>query len=495
MRSIWSEFTPLLRMALAVALLVAVRAAGDTTDDAPVMRDAALHERQAGVRERILRLEGLMLKLAGELAEREPEKAERLRDALDHVGRQQVKARVDRLVTLLREARLSEADSAQEALLADFEALLAVLTSTESALDRQRERREKLEAFKRTVRQLMDEQMQHLYRTQHARRQLEQEHEGQSGVAGEDGEQAHAPPSEAVQEMLRQLEQLQRQTQQKTAQLGRDLKSLDTPERPAPGREDVERAAEAMRNAAEALGREQPGDAAQSEEAALEQLQRALDELDESLRQVRRQEMEETLTALESRLRALLNGERQVRERAGAVAAAPQERWTRVERLQLEETAERQAGLAEDATTMLRILLDEGTTVAAPALVRQLVVDMELATERLAAADVSPLTIGLLDDIIALLEEMLEAVERKRDELAQQFDQEGEQGGPPPPLLSGSAELKLLRSAQVRINDRTAVLGSADLRDENGRTAGELERLSGRQAELAELALRMHERN
>lgn len=441
---------------------------------------APLHERQQSVRERMLQLEGLMLKLAAQLAEAEPEKSERLADALAQTGRLRLKARLERLVELLREQRFSESEHEQQELLADLEALMSLLTTSSSDVDRERERRRQIEAFQRQVRQLMDEQLQHLYRTKHLEKQLEP---GEPGDAG-------APPAEA-REMLRQLESLQRQTQQKAAQVAREMKALDRPDVPTPAKGHVERAAESMRSAADRLGRQQPADAASAEQDALDEMQQAIDELDESLRQVRREEMEETLDALEARLRALLAGEREVRDQVAAVASQPADGPTRLEQLQLSAAATRQQELSQDCEAALRILTDEGTTVVVPALMRQLAADMNQAGRRLAEGDASDATRALLDQIIATLEELLAAVERKRDELTQQDQNPGENPGQVPPLLPRSAELRLLRGAQVRINERT---GSLRDTPQAGDVAAELRRLAQRQEELADLARQIHER-
>jgi hypothetical protein len=438
---------------------------------------APLHERQQSVRERMLQLEGRMLKLAAQLAEAEPEKSERLSDALAQTGQLRLKARLERLVELLREQRFSESEHEQQGLLTDLEALMSLLTTSSSEADRERERRRQIEAFQRQVRQLMDEQLQHLYRTKHLEKQLE------PGDAG-------APSAEA-REMLRQLESLQRQTQQKAAQVGREMKALERPDVPAPAKGHIERAAESMRSAADRLGQQKATDAAAAEQDALDEMQQALDELDESLRQVRREEMEETLDALEARLRALLSGEREVRDQVAAVASQPSNGPTRIEQLQLSAAATQQRELEEDCEAALRILTDEGTTVVVPSLMRQLAADMNQVARRLADGDASDATRALLDQIIATLEELLAAVELKRDELTQQDQDTGDNRGQVPPLLPRSAELRLLRGAQVRINERTDSLHGAP-QSEIG--VAELRSLAQRQQELAGLARQIHER-
>jgi hypothetical protein len=125
---------------------------------------------------------------------------------------------------------------------------------------------------------------------------------------------------------------------------------------------------------------------------------------------------------------------------------------------------------------------------------RQMAGDMTEVAARLDHADTSPATRRALTDIIALLEEMLQAVEQKRAEDARLEQQGGQQSSDQPrPLLPGSAELKLLRSSQQRLNERTLELTQSPdaLNQEQTATA---QRLSQRQRRLADLARRMNER-
>ena len=465
---------------LMVALwAVASAALGQVPSDAGAgTGDAPLSERQRVVRERLQRLESNMLKLSRLLAETEPEKAERLRDALDYIGGHRLKTQLEELGRLLETDELSEADRGQELLLADLDTLLMLLTSSLNEVERRREERQRLEALKRTVRELLDQQTQLFYRTQHAEQRAEQARELPADVA----------------EMLRRLERLQRDVQRQTGELQRDMRKPAEQERQTPGEPQIGRAAEHMQRAADALGESRPRPAKQDQQSALGQLQQALDELDDALRQVRREESEETLAALEARFRSMLTREQQVLAAVRALDEKGSENWARVDRLHLAEAVETQHGVREDCAATLRILVDEGTTVIVPELLRQVEVDMADVATALERFDPSRETQRVLSDIIALLEEVLEAIERKREEDARLAKEGNQQSGDGPrPLLPGSAELKLLRSSQVRLNERTVELAVASTVPEDERAA-DMERLSQRQRRLADLARRMNER-
>jgi len=443
-------------------------------------------ERQQALRDRIQRLENRMLELSRLLAEREPAKAERLRDGLEHAGRQQIRTRIEKLIELLRSEQFSDADRSQQVLLADLESLLELLTSSRNELDRRREERERLEALQRAIRVLIDEQTQHLYRTRHAGQQLERQTAEGAGVPRE------------LADMLRQLEQMQRDTQRKAADLRGQMDPGGPPNRATPGQDALQRAERRMQSAADRLGEQDASAAGKQEEEALQDLHKASDELDDALRQVRREEAEETLAALESRFRQMLTRERGVRETVGELAALTEAGRAQPEAMQrLRETSEQQRQVAQQAEHTLAILVDEGTTVIVPELVRQMAGDMATVAERLAAEDVAAGTQAVLDDILALLEEIVGVLERERDEMSQR--DEGQPGDEDrrQPLLPGSAELKLLRSSQLRLNERTCVLqGAWQDRSEAGATtaAAEAARLGQRQQRLAELARQMNER-
>ena len=80
---------------------------------------ARLAERQRTIQTRLERLENKMLKLSRLLAESEPDKAERLRDALNRAGGTRVKRRAARLVDTLPPGRPAYAARAHAAVLAD----------------------------------------------------------------------------------------------------------------------------------------------------------------------------------------------------------------------------------------------------------------------------------------------------------------------------------------------------------------------------------------
>ncbi len=298
-------------------------------------------------------------------------------------------------------------------------------------------------------------------------------------------------------ERVRELETGQRGAQSQAEQIEKQMQPQGgkSGQEQTPGQAPLQQAREQMQRAADRLGEDQPDQAQPPQESAAEKLQEALDELDDALRQVRKEEMEEFLASLESRFKALLTQEEAIRASIGALDAKGSVNWVRTDHLQLAEQARTQWKLAEEAGAIARLLIDEGTTVMIPDLVRQLEQDLGGAAKRLDAADAGPQTQALVDDGIAMLREILDAVEMQRKDLQENGAPEGQQEGGGEPareaLLPGSAELKLLKSAQVRLNRRTEALQSRpDAKD----AAADFAETARRQRELADVSHKMNER-
>jgi hypothetical protein len=83
--------------------------------------------------------------------------------------------------------------------------------------------------------------------------------------------------------------------------------------------------------------------------------------------------------------------------------------------------------------------------------------DMQSVAERLADAKVDDLTIGAEEDIIAALEELIEALQLAQQDLEQQQQrqQQQQQQEQEQPLVDQIAELKMIKSLQERVNKRT----------------------------------------
>lgn len=558
--------------------------------------DLDLPARQLAVRQRLERLESRIVQLARLLNESEPEKAERLRDALRRVGQEQVDRRLERLIELLQSMQLGDAAGIQKDLLIDLVAILTDLTDTLSDVEHKRKERERIEAFKRSVEAVLRKQLDTIHQTrqaaalrkladewraaadqlteladrqaelreraadsaaERARQQQELENATRAQAADlqarSDGapEVARAGMAESIEDVaeaaramdaaqdrlrgsnpsaagekqqdaeqrlrraaqrlreqakvadardvIRQVERLQREAEQQAAELARQMLPKKGDQPGAPGRPSVERARQHMQNAADQLGEDRPVTAEESELDALEQLQKARDELNDALRQVRQDEVEEMLTALELRFKRLLTEEEQLRADVILLSEKKKTAWTRDDDQMLAKLAASQQALADECRGVQRVLSDDGTTVVLPQLVERMTQEMAEVARRLAVGQTGADVVPRLDDILAALREILDAIEAQKEDMEQQRGREGgAQGGSrdgPRPLIPGSAELKLLRTQQQRINTRTVELARrAEGGSASSAAQADLDELARWQAQLVQLVRRMNER-
>ena len=216
-----------------------------------------------------------------------------------------------------------------------------------------------------------------------------------------------------------------------------------------------------MQSARERLDEARRQDARQQQQKALEELETARAELEEILRQMREQEVERLLVQLEARLRDMLAVQRRVQAGADAIAAAGTP--GRERELQAARLGREQQQVATEAARALVLVRDEGSAVAIPQTLEAVRDDATQAAARLGRGDVGSTTRGLVADLVTNLEELLAALEKSNRE-ADRRQQAGPSGGRPQepnerPLVDKLAELKMIRSLQLRVNARTERFG------------------------------------
>jgi hypothetical protein len=214
-----------------------------------------------------------------------------------------------------------------------------------------------------------------------------------------------------------------------------------------------------MNEAQKKLEKAERSGAVEDQEQALRQLEQAKAELEKILRQLREEEQQRKLAQLEARFRDMLEKQIEVYEgtqRLDSVQMADRNRGTEIEAGRL---SRKEAEIVIAAERALILLKEDEKAVAFPEAVEQLVSDMQQVTTRLAGADVGELTQGIEEDIIALLEEMVAALEKAQQDLEDQKEQPPQEQQPSEqgeqPLVDALAELKLIRSLQVQVNRRT----------------------------------------
>ena len=230
------------------------------------------------------------------------------------------------------------------------------------------------------------------------------------------------------------------------------------------GREELEKAKQAMEKAIKKLQKELQQDASKNQDEALRELQKAKEKLEEILRQLREEERLLKLAGLEARMQRMLAMQIAIYNDTVQIHKIPQAERQSRHQLKSEEMSLQESELVLEASKALTLLREEGTAVAFPEAIEQMRFDMQTVAEKLKQQDVGPLTQTIELDIIDGLKEMIDALQAEMDKAKEkqqkpkdQQDQQGQEADEE--LLKKIAELKMLKSLQLRINSRTTKLG------------------------------------
>jgi hypothetical protein len=230
-----------------------------------------------------------------------------------------------------------------------------------------------------------------------------------------------------------------------------------------PGRDELEKARRAMEQAIERLKKAQRHEASDEQDEAIANLQKAKEKLEEILRQLREEERERFLAMLEARFQRMLAMQLLVYDGTVKVAKMSDADGSGRRQAGALKLARQQEEIAVDATKAIVLLREEGTAVAFPEAVEQVRDDMRIVESRLERTDPGELTQGIEREIIDALEEMIEALqkemEKSKDKDKDKNQQQNEGQQQEPPLVEQLAELKMLRTLQLRVNNRTKRLG------------------------------------
>ncbi len=263
--------------------------------------------------------------------------------------------------------------------------------------------------------------------------------------------------------------------------------------------ERLRAAQQQMEEARKKLDEAQREGAADRQREALKKLEEAKAELERVLRQLREEELDRMLTQLAARFRKMLELQNAVYEGTVRLASSlsPPEVGEGLaqpdhdDEIEAARLSRQEAEIVREADKALLLLREDGTSVAFPEAVEQMRDDMQQVVERLAAVKVDEITQGLERDILTALEELIAALEKAIEDLEKNRTPPGQAppAGQPaePRLVHKLAELKMIRSLQVRIYQRTQRYGQM-IEGEQAETAELLEALR----ELAARQRRVH---
>lgn len=316
--------------------------------------------------------------------------------------------------------------------------------------------------------------------------------------------QGTPPPSGQSEPGQRGQQGHQQEQEGQPGQEGQSQQGQPSPSEPGkkadsqnPARVRLDAARKRMDAAQKRLEEAKRADAVKEQEEAIRELEEAKAELEAILRQLREEEIERMLARLESRFRHMLDLQREVYEGTQRLDGVPAAERTPSHTIDAGRLASREAEILSEADRARLLLQEDGTAVAFPEAVDQMRADMAQIHQRLTAADVGKMTQAVEEDVIAALEEMIEALVRAQKEMQNQEQQPppDQQGQPQDePLVDSLAELKMIRALQVRVNRRTdryvELLQSADANTPELLEA--LDRLAERQQRIYRITRDLH---
>ncbi len=241
-------------------------------------------------------------------------------------------------------------------------------------------------------------------------------------------------------------------------------------EQPPPPQEPADRATDRLKKAQQQmeealkkLSEAQRKGATERQQQAIKELEQAKAELERVLRQLREEELERTLVQLAARFRKMLEMQTAVYDGTVRLDQVPPAQRTHDHEIESARLSREESQIVHEVEKALSLLHEEGSSVAFPEAVDQMRDDMRQVAERLAAIKTDKLTQGIEQDIIAALEETIAALDKSIKDLEKKRTPPGQQpaAGQPGemPLVDGLAELKMIRSLQMRINKRTQRYG------------------------------------
>ena len=192
------------------------------------------------------------------------------------------------------------------------------------------------------------------------------------------------------------------------------------------------------------------------QEEAIRELEQARAELEEILRQMREEEIARMLELLDARITRMLSMQIVVNDATVQLDENAGETLTpRALAIESAQLSEREREIIQEADEALALLRDEGSAIAFPEAIQQIRVDLVETAKRLDASDVGLTTQTIEQDIVGALQELLDSLEQAKKDAESRKQESGESQEKEPVLIELIAELKLIRSMQIRVNERT----------------------------------------
>lgn len=306
--------------------------------------------------------------------------------------------------------------------------------------------------------------------------------QGRGKSAQEEEERALAELRKSLDELLKERDRLQnppedafdklaeRQeaTASKTDALGTQVGKAGQPGQPGSGtcsacQKCLSGACQSMQSASSELKKKSPGPASAEQKKAADELQNAMKELEKRLAELGEPIEDETIVRLEQIFGEMLTRQQQataetVRFDADQKARREPE-LRRADRITLRRLSQEEQSLAGMAQQALVLIEEDGTSVSFPVVVADMRENLKQTAVLLEGHDTGEQTQTLQREIEKTLEKLIEALQVARKSGGGKAGKGG--GNCKPCLLPNTAELKLLRALQLRVNRRTRAFDQA----------------------------------
>jgi len=277
-----------------------------------------------------------------------------------------------------------------------------------------------------------------------------------------------------------------------------------------PGKKQIQDAKEEMKKAEDKIAKGENDKASDEQSKAIEDLEAARKKLEELLKQLREEEIERLLAALQQQCEKMLALQIEVHagtvDVAKAIADNRDKKPARADEQKSLDLSEHEDVIVALASKAKGLLETEGSAIAFPEVFGELEKDMMNVSRRLRKTDAGQVTQTIENDIIDTLKEMIEALKKARENnnSKQKPQQAGQQGQPQDQkLVDILAELRMIRSMEVRVYNRTKTYSevypeleqapaagdvkTAEEREKAERVLTELKDLADRQQKILEI--------
>ena len=258
-------------------------------------------------------------------------------------------------------------------------------------------------------------------------------------------------------------------TQDLLEKLSKRVPGVFSPEGGIPGKGDVAKASEKMSSASESLSGAKAGKAAGQQEEAVEELEKGREKVEDTLEALQEAFRNQLIAYLKEKFTYMLAQQKSatsstrsldLKLRALNLAAGGKQPEIDIKDRQLaKRLAASELKLSTVCDDVLDVLSEDGTTLVFPEIVVELKADLEQTGGLLDNLQTGASTRMIQKDIEDTVSEVLAALEeaaKKPPPPSPNKGREKKNQNSSAPLLAKSAELKMVRALQLRINRRTS---------------------------------------